>query len=249
MQSEINTAEDAIVINGNRITIAPLSPQGLPIEGAKAQVVTLPESFSPTIFKRALIAAQAVFDGHRVLVEDVAAVTGLPLPLLNDLFKTKAFQQACEVRGTPIWGREGLSDRQLMAVHFILDSTIPTLAGRLRAAGVTMKEYNLWRKDPNFRKVLATVGGDVLKDATTDMETTLTGLAVNGDLRAIELAFEITGRHNPKNQQLIDLQILVGKLIEAIKEEVKDPETLRRLSARIALEAATAMPQQTIEGK
>ena len=72
------------------------------------------------------------------------------------------------------------------------------------------------------------------------MLTTLAGLAVNGDQKAIEFAFELTGKHNPRAQEAINVALVLQQVLEAIKDEVRDPDTLRRLSSRIAL-AATSL--------
>lgn len=94
--------------------------------------------------------------------------------------------------------RTRLSDRQILALHYIVqDTTTPSLAGRLRHAGVTIKEYNQWRKSAAFRAELKKLGQTVLEDSEQDMLTTLAGLAVNGDQKAIEFAFELTGKHQP----------------------------------------------------
>ena len=241
------------------------------------------------IFRSAVIAAQHLYSDEGVTQEDLAALIGAPLPVVEQLFNDSNFRLACRERGHPVEGntplkieelsldsaiedsvigdsdpvdkllsetlpkkalsektstgisRTRLSDRQILALHYIVqDTTTPSLAGRLRHAGVTIKEYNQWRKSAAFRAELKKLGQTVLEDSEQDMLTTLAGLAVNGDQKAIEFAFELTGKHNPRAQEAINVALVLQQVLEAIKDEVRDPDTLRRLSSRIAL-AATSL--------
>ena len=224
--------------------VSEVSSNGEPLVGAKVQVVKQPEGVSAAHFKSLLIAAQLAWTSEGVSNEDLEYLTGLNKKTVNEVTATPEFISACEHRGHPLNPKKGLTDRQMLALHYIVqDTTTPTLAGRLRHAGVTIKEYNQWRRSSTFRNELKRLGGQVLEDSEQDMLTTLAGLAVNGDQRAIEFAFELTGKHNPRAQEAINVALILNTVLEAIKDEVRDPDTLRRLSARIGIAAGAVRAQ------
>ena len=230
--------------------LSTLTPgSGEPVKNAPVKALPLPVIGGTTIsaadFKRFLLAAQYAFDGIMVDRYRMQELTGAPQQTVDALINNKHFQEACEHRGHPTFEKAGLSTQQLLAIPALTDSTTPSLAARLKKAGITDKTYQQWKKQPAFAKML----DRNLKDLEPEMLTALSGQAVNGDLRAIELAFEITGKHNPRQQQQVDLQVIVGKVLEAITQEVKDTDTLARINARLGLlmQTTPVTPMQLIE--
>lgn len=149
-----------------------------------------------------------------------------------------AFRRAANIMGFSLdWineAVEGLSEDQELAILVLTDPSIRGgLNARLKLAGITIAQYRAWRGNPLFRETIDEIGSRLLSDHETDLMTELVGQAAGGDITAIKYAFEVSGRHNPAQQSVLDVQVVIEKIVEIIAAEVKDQDTLARIGTRL----------------
>ena len=214
-------------------------------EGDSWTRITVPVGTTMRDFRGLLIAVEHCYNGQAVDAKTVALHSGTNLNLVLKIFGLEEFQQAAKLRGTPLVPHAGLTEQQMLALPILLDYSIPTLAQRLRKAGITQKDYGRWKRSPAFRQELNRLAGGMLQEAEVDTLTSLTAAAANGDLRAMELSLEITGTHDRKDKTQVELRAFALQVLEILTDEVKDSETLTRIAARIAMAQGAPVPTQT----
>jgi len=231
--------------------------------GREMAVISLPEGVGRDEFKDVVAAAYMAYVGG-VSGEEATKASGAaptlkhvmlylgdryPEARVATIMGTKAYREACEARGIAMSKRPGLTQRQDLALSIILDpSAGKGLSQRLRRAGVKPAEYEAWKKNPVFAAHLDAIGNSVLKNAETDMMVTLKGLAVDGDLGALKFAFEVTGRHDPNQQQVMNAQDLMVQFISIIQRHVKDPDTLQAIASDFTMLASASGAAPTKQG-
>lgn len=165
---------------------------------------------------------------------------------IKKIMASDGFRKACEVRGIAMTLRPGMTPKQDAALNIILDPTqSPSLKARLSKARVPMATYRAWMRQPQFRAYVEGLAGGMLKEFEGDMMTTLVGLAVEGDREAIKFAFEMSGKHNPKAQETLNVKEVMLQFISIIQRHVTDPETLQRIGNDIML--LTGAQQATMQ--
>jgi hypothetical protein len=167
---------------------------------------------------------------------------------ISSVVLTDEFKDAMEQRGIS-WRPDdysGISTEQMYAIQILTDPThkAKTLQAKLRLAGVPYAKYRNWLKQPTFSRYLNNLTEGMLSEHAGDMHTVLLNKALNGDLNAIKYAHELSGRHDPNQQQVKDLGRIVDALIEVISQEVTDQETLIRISNKMSLIMSTTTPIQ-----
>jgi len=136
--------------------------------------------------------------------------------------------------------RAGLTSRQVAAVREYLARTDPTdgrsLTQALADAEVTPTEWNSWLKDPIFKGYVLDLGSQVYGDARTDIDIALVREAASGDVPAIRLAMEVTGRiKNDKNAP--DPGMLLARIFEIMARHCT-PEQQTAIGAEMTALAA-----------
>lgn len=116
-----------------------------------------------------------------------------------------------------------------------------SLRSKLRDAGVTWAQYQVWMKQPAFKAYYEKTMQDTLKEAVPFAVQQLAAKAAAGDTAAGKLAFEITGFHDPANKKQVDAQMLMQIILDIIEEEVKDQKILLNIAAKFQLRGARAL--------
>lgn len=231
-----------------------------PASGKAVQVVTLPEGITTTEFRDVVSATYLAYiggptgkigtkgSGAPPTVEQITKyVPEIPKARVQVIMGLEAYRKTCEARGINLSARPGLTHEQELALSIIMDpSAGKGLSQRLKRAGVPRAKYDAWKKNPVFNAHLTAVGENVLKNAETDMMVSLAGMAADGDLGAIKFSFEVTGRHDPQQRQIMDVQVVLAKMVEIVKEHVKDPATLEAIGRDLVLLASTTGAAQQI---
>src|SRR5690606_4919446 len=175
------------------------------------------------------------------LQEISAYVSGMSEPKVKMIMAHPAFKKACEARGIAVGKRPGITAKQDLALSVILDPTAGiSLRQRLKKAGVPMAKYRAWLRNPQFGAYVDQLGGGILKEFENDMMVALTGLAVEGDRESIKLAFEISGKHNPRTQETMNVREVMVQIMHAIQRHVTDPVVLQRLGSEIMMIAGAS---------
>jgi hypothetical protein len=118
------------------------------------------------------------------------------------------------------------------------------LKAKLSSIGVTLTQWNAWKKQVNFKHFLHS---QLTDDFDTSLDRALTGLlsAVDaGNTRAIELYMEMTGRQPTENER--NFKLAVSRIIESVTRHVKDPEIIRAIAEDFDKIEQGMDPSQTI---
>lgn len=167
---------------------------------------------------------------------------------ISSVVLTDEFKDAMEQRGIS-WRPDdysGISTEQMYAIQILTNPVHDkkTLQQKLKLAGIPYTKYRNWLKQPTFARYLNNLTEGLLTDHVGDAHVVLVNKALSGDLASIKYMHELSGRHDPNQQQIKDLGRMVDALIEIISQEVTDQETLIRISNKMSLVMSTITPIQ-----
>lgn len=156
-----------------------------------------------------------------------------------DLLQSDELRTAVSRRGIP-WPKEYNPERvQVLSTlspqqqHAILVVTDPTrsdsLRKRLELVGISYQTWRNWMRQPLFASSVTTLAEDVLVDNMASVHTSMTAKAMAGDVTAARLVYELSGRHDPSKQQMVDMARIIGLLLESLTRHVTDSTILERL--------------------
>jgi hypothetical protein len=172
--------------------------------------------------------------------------------MIKRITETAEFKSAITARGVPWDDFHGLSSTQMLVAQIVTNPTDRRdLRRKLRSAGVTYPQYRAWMAQPAFSQYMNRITEGMLTDHIPDFNTVLTNKALAGDLHSIKYINELSGRHDPNRQQVLDLQAVVQNLLDIITRNVKDPEVMQAIAAEfsLAMGSKSAIGQQTIRGE
>lgn len=196
----------------------------------------VPDGVDDRIFRNVVSAAYTAYTMYHRLpsVQEISEFCKHAPKTIGRVVATDEFKQAVGMRGVPWDQNGGLSTEQQYCLSLLLNPTDRrTLQAKLKSAGVPYTRYRAWLKQPLFSKYMMQQSEELLSEHQGDMMVALANRGVNGDLNAIKYAMELTGRHNPSANQVVDLQRIVGLLLEVITKHVTDPAVLMSISADI----------------
>jgi hypothetical protein len=213
------------------------------------------EDLRPKTREEKKIAAQSEFTGF---IETFLNVEGrLPsAERVANEFPEKTQRQASldlraaairlEAKGYPIRKRDYLTPEQLAVANSILNlADKRSLTKKLQDFGVSPAKYGNWRKDQAFNNYLRERSETLLNDTIADVNLALMNAAQSGDMQAIKLFYEVTGRHTQNSKQEVNVQMMLVQVIEAVQNHVKDPAILQAIASDIQIATAT----QTLKGE
>lgn len=170
-----------------------------------------------------------------------------PVRSLTEDFKAAAVK--LETKGYGITKKDYLSPEQLAVANSILNlADKRSITKKLQDFQVSPAKYANWKKNPIFNGYLRERSETLLGDSVSDVHMALIDSASSGDIQAIKLFYEITGRHTPNSQQNVNLQVMLTTVIEAIAKYVKDPEVLQKIAAEIQESSQGALTGSVIQG-
>ena len=153
---------------------------------------------------------------------------------ITKIVASSEFKKLMSSRGYSFEKAHTLTPEQYFAVSIITNaSDRRPLSAKLKSAGVTYAQYRGWLKQPIFREYISSVSEDMLGEHVQDVHTRVVERASSGDIQAIKLYYELTGRHDPNRQQMLDLQNVVRLLLEIITRYVTDTRTLTLINTDI----------------
>lgn len=124
--------------------------------------------------------------------------------------KSEAPSQLSEAQAAALLVVANLSDRR-------------SLQAKLKSLGLTLTQWNAWKKQPKFREFLHS---QLTDDFETSLDRALSGLlrsVDSGNPRSIELYMELTGRQPTENER--NYKLAISRIVECITRHVKDPRT------------------------
>lgn len=105
---------------------------------------------------------------------------------------------------------------------------------------VSVTQVNAWMRQPAFQDHMTQRGKGLFDGAEGTAYRGLVGLVEQGDLRAIQLYFEMRGIYNPRVQHEIKIDVVLIRVVEIISTYVRDPAILDAIAHDI--EALVAPP-------
>jgi hypothetical protein len=94
--------------------------------------------------------------------------------------------------------------------------------------GVTLAQWNAWKKQKHFRDFL---NSQLTDDFETSLDRALSGLLKgvdSGNPRSVELYMELTGRQPTENER--NYRLAISRIVECVTRHVKDPNIIRAIS-------------------
>lgn len=123
-----------------------------------------------------------------------------------------------------------LTPIQMVALGILSDPTSRgSLKSKLERIGVSYSQYRNWMNNTEFAKAMNQIGEKMVVDNIATVHQSLVGKAQAGDVQAMKLFYEVSGRHDPMRQQSLDLNRIVALLLEVITRNVTDIGTLTRI--------------------
>jgi len=136
-----------------------------------------------------------------------------------------------KAKGYALTNKDYLSPEQLAVANSILNlADKRSLTKKLQDFQVSPAKYANWKKNPSFNAYLRERSEQLLGDSIADVHLALIDSATSGDVQAIKLLYEVTGRHTQNSKQEINVQQMLVGVIEAIQVHVRDPDILRAIA-------------------
>lgn len=101
------------------------------------------------------------------------------------------------------------------------------LSTKLKSIGVTLTQWNAWKKQASFKAFLYS---QLTDDFESSLDRALSGLLKSvdaGNPRAVELYLEMTGRQPTESER--NYRLAISRIIESITRRVKDPAIINQL--------------------
>lgn len=200
--------------------------------GKKMVPVAVPQSISAETFRRAVAGAyRAYLETGRVVIDDVARISGIDKSRLVYISQQDEFAYALSVRGINTEEYSGLTAEQDAALLVLTDTTAnKTWNQKMRAAGLSQAKFNAWMKNPAFARALSGVAEATIANHNTAL-LELGRKAGDGDLKAIQMQLAISGRYDANQQSTVDALVLINKMMEVLSRHLAgQPEILMAIS-------------------
>lgn len=124
-----------------------------------------------------------------------------------------------------------LTGRQVAAIRAIYDiHDNRSDRKKLQDLNISTQEWNGWKKDPTFAKVIAQLTEALFGDNIDEVYRAIVDQARGGDMSAAKLVLEITGRWSPR-QGDVDVSRIVQVFIESVVRHVSDPSVIEAIAS------------------
>ncbi|MGS2592228.1 phBC6A51 family helix-turn-helix protein [Streptomyces hebeiensis] len=162
------------------------------------------------------------------------------------------FQKSMLVRGIVI-NSTGLTQRQMAAASIMLNlADRRSEEKRLRDIGVTTEEFATWMQNSEFSNYMQQRSEVLISNSVHEAHMGLLRGVKQGNTASIKLFYELTGRYNANEESNVNVNLIIGRVIEAIQKHVSDPKTLNDLAvelSRIAIENTSPVANNFIAGE
>lgn len=130
----------------------------------------------------------------------------------------------------------GLSAEQLAVANSLMNfSDTRSQKKKLDDLGVSTQKYQAWLRDAQFQEYLKTRAENLLGDVQHEAHIALIDNIRRGDLGAIKLYYEMTGRFKSGGQEQLNMQLIMLRMVEAVQQYVKDPAALQGIANELDL--------------
>jgi hypothetical protein len=177
--------------------------------------------------------------------EQAALALSYSVSEIHFFLQNRTVQEALESRGLN-WHVAEKQSKNLSPTQVACAITVMNFADirsnerKLSDLGVLPQQWQAWLNDPIFKSYLNSVADRNLENIRPEAITEFIKLVRQGDFQALKYYFEVTGEFSQNNQQILNLQVVIQRIIEAVQEEVKDAAILGRISQKILAAAPIA---------
>jgi hypothetical protein len=216
----------------------------------KLHAVNPPKPKAPVqeMFDRTITAATLAHQsGNKVTPEALHAIDQTYTPeTYSQILQTPKLLEALEARGISADPMLLPTAEQMYAIQVMVDPSMGLSPyAKLRKLGIPWAQWQGWLHQPAFSRIYRSLSERILTESIPAALTRLEQLADAGDLKAIKLSLELTGRYNPNAQAAVDFNALLADVLEAVQTTVKDDREYAQVVAKIAAKtglAGVAMP-------
>lgn len=192
-----------------------------------------PNSIGPRFVSNVVPWIETYYHRHKVFPSDSLLRTqfNMTKEKLDALNRSKLFKSALESRG--IERRSHLTPTQVACISVVTNfaDTRPQDI-KLEQLGITPEVFQGWLSNPTFKRELAARADEILEVSAPDVLAVLASKARAGNMTAIRTYLEVTGRNQPKQEEM-DAKRLVVAIVEAMQTHIKDPEILTAIHREI----------------
>lgn len=184
--------------------------------------------------------------------EAAAKQFGVSVGVIRGLYSSESVLLSLKERGIVLKGSEGkpsdglFTAEQIAYVRAILDPTETRPRKKILAdLGLKQQTVQAWSRDPAFQSYLRDAAEKALPDAIPEAHVALTKNVMRGDVKSIQLLYEMTGRWSSKTVGELNVEFLMIKIIEVLSLHLSDsPEKLELIARDLdALSGTSETPR------
>lgn len=220
-----------------------------------------PKGISDSVYRRVVAAAELAYTNQRTVVgigrvlptpEQIGEICNVQNRLIVKITTSREFKNELARRGIR-WTENpkvnsGLTPEQILVLGIVTDPTNrKPFAEKLKSAGISYATYRNWLKNPAFSERVRALGEQMLDENISVVHQRLTNKAAGGDMQAIKLFYEVSGRHDPAKQQTLDIARIIGLVLESLTRRVRDPEILMGVSSDLDVILSGGTPKEITE--
>lgn len=138
------------------------------------------------------------------------------------------------------WQSKALTPKQLLVANSLLDLTdTRSDKKKLQDLEVSTTMYQSWLRDPVFGEYIRSRANAMLKENQHEADRALLDKIKQGDIKAISYLNELNGKFVPQrgnsdqNNQVLNLQSLIVRIVEIVTDEVEDLATAAKIGNRL----------------
>ena len=166
--------------------------------------------------------------------EACGSALDLPVGVIRTCLSAEIVKSALLARGIDLERVDDLTvltPVQLALANMLLNIHDKTsVRMKLEALNVTSQQYHAWLRQPAFQNYLRKRAEETFKAADSDAYLGLIKAVQNGDIKAIQLFFEMRGIYNPRVQVDINIDVVMTRVIEIISRHITDEHTLNAIA-------------------
>ena len=225
------------------------SPVDIP-NGMKLVPIKVPDNIDRYKFMDVLAAGyQCYLDMRRLDPAWIAnRVNGLSVAQVGFIINTEQYSYAMACRGIDTENVGKLTPQMDAALMILTDiGSKKDWGGRLKDAGITQAIFTAWMKNPIFSQRFTKLSEDLT--ANHGLALVQLGQRVGqGDMNAIKLQLEVSGRYSSAQQQTIDVMVMMNRVLESLSKHLAThPEILQAISQDLRAVAEDVTKQRVIE--
>lgn len=175
-----------------------------------------------------------LLDGYVPTRDKCVEVLGVTPEFYDSCYRDEGFRKNLDIRGIRVEGSEVLTAQQLAAINTIYDfNDTRSDTKKLKELGIPSQTWAAWKRDPAFQDYLAKRAENLLGSNMDEAHRALIDAARRGDVSALKLYYEMTGRWSSKTVGELNVEFLLVKIIEAVQKHVADSQIVNNIAEEI----------------